>query len=159
MQNNQPSLQEYLFYDLNEQYKSEDHKKTAAKDSFEDLDDECYDDFDYESCFTVNFPIQVEMPDESIVSGNSEDELYDLIEAWYDQNPDEDDDPEIVFPISVTLASDGSTVQVNDEETLESLLYSCFGDDFEYEIYATQGSTKTLVTMEERRALKATQSQ
>ena len=109
--------------------------------------------------FTVNFPVQVEMPDESIISGNSEDELYDLIDAWYDQNPDEEDDPEIVFPIGVTLASDGSTVQVNDEETLESLLYSCFGDDFEYEIYATQGSTKSLVTMEERRAVRAAQRQ
>ena len=48
MQNNQPSLQEYLFYDLNEQYKSEDHKKTAAKDSFEDLDDD-------EDCFSESY--------------------------------------------------------------------------------------------------------
>ena len=48
MQNNQPSLQEYLFYDLNEQYKPEDHKKTGAKDSFEDLDDD-------EDCFSESY--------------------------------------------------------------------------------------------------------
>ena len=47
-QNNQPSLQEYLFYDLNEQYKSEDHKETGAKDSFEDLNDD-------EDCFSESY--------------------------------------------------------------------------------------------------------
>ncbi|MEM6376968.1 MAG: hypothetical protein AAF705_02070 [Bacteroidota bacterium] len=156
-----PNTEEYpdFVYPIEVKLEDESIITIANTQEFEDLDDECYDDFDYESCFTVNFPVQVEMPDESIISGNSEDELYDLIDAWYDQNPDEEEEPEIVFPISVTLASDGSTVQVNDEETLESLLYSCFGDDFEYEIYATQGSTKTLVTMEERRAVRATQRQ
>ncbi|GAB5552014.1 MAG: hypothetical protein Sapg2KO_16050 [Saprospiraceae bacterium] len=126
--------------------------------AFEELEDECYDDFDFEDCFTVNFPIQVEMPDETIITGSSEDELFDQIETWYDQNEAEEEDPEIVFPISITLDSDGSTVEVNDEDSLEDILYSCFGDDFDYEIYATHGSTKTLMKMEERKTNQSTQS-
>ncbi|MEO0840803.1 MAG: response regulator [Cyanobacteria bacterium J06643_5] len=48
MQNNQPSLQEYLFYDLNDQYKSEDRNETEANELFEDLNDN-------EDCFGQNY--------------------------------------------------------------------------------------------------------
>ncbi|BAY82169.1 two-component response regulator [Calothrix parasitica NIES-267] len=40
MQNNQPSLQKYFFYDLNDQYKSEDYSETEARSPFEDLSDD-----------------------------------------------------------------------------------------------------------------------
>lgn len=60
MQNNQPSLQEYLFYDLNDQYKSEDYSETEAKDLFEDLNDD-------EDCFSQNY---AELDDENNILEN-----------------------------------------------------------------------------------------
>ena len=61
MQNNQSSLQEYLFRDLNDQYKTEDYKDTEDKDLFENLNDS-------DDCFNQSY---AELNDEIQSSENS----------------------------------------------------------------------------------------
>ena len=96
----------------------------------EDYEDEDYED-DFEACFSIVFPVQVQFPDGSIISYDNEEDLYTSIEAWYDLNADSEEDPLPVFPLEVML-EDSSIVAVNSEEELDQIWESCFeGDEFD----------------------------
>ena len=83
-------------------------------------------------CFQINYPVNVLLPDGSQQVANDDIGLYDIIDAWYDDNPDSDEDPALEFPIDVTL-EDGTVQTLDDEEQLEELFDECFGEyDDEY---------------------------
>lgn len=83
---------------------------------------------DEDSCFAINYPIDIIYPDGSTQTVSSDDELEISIDDWYDQNEDSEEDITLAFPITVTLP-DGSTQTINDEDTLCDLYYECYGDD------------------------------
>lgn len=108
-------------------------------------------------CFQINYPITVLLPDGTDQMVNSDTELFDAIDAWYDNNPDSDEDPTLVFPIDVTL-EDGSTLNILDEEQLEGLYDECFGEYDEEDCFSLvypvtivypDGSTATANSEEE----------
>ena len=92
--------------------------------------DEDYD-HDFEDCFTLVYPIQIQFPGGETISYANVEDLYTGIDAWYDANPESDDDPLPVYPFDVILP-DGTTQTVSSEMEEESLWEACYGDiDFD----------------------------
>ncbi len=92
-----------------------------------DLFDDDDDDDEYEDCFEIVYPISFTMPDESVLTIESEDELT-LLWEWYEENPGNFEEPILNFPIDVVYP-DGTTETVNSEEELEDLYENCEDDD------------------------------
>ena len=63
------------------------------------------------------FPISFIMPDGTTLTANSEEELKELIKAWYEANPDTKERPELVYPVDLMLA-DGEIITINSEEEM-----------------------------------------
>ena len=82
--------------------------------------------------FEIQYPIDIVFPDGTTTTVNSDDELYTLIEDWFENNEpvSEIDLPTLVFPVSVTL-EDGTVVTVNNEDELDELIETYFEDDYE----------------------------
>ncbi|MCP4457291.1 MAG: hypothetical protein GY816_04580, partial [Cytophagales bacterium] len=53
-------------------------------------------------CFEIVFPFTLIMPDDSTITLESHDDK-NLVDAWYDANPDTDERPAMVYPIDITL--------------------------------------------------------
>ena len=79
-------------------------------------------DRDHHDPFEFVYPISVTMPDASVITGNSEEEMKIAIKAWFDSNQDTDrsERPELIFPIQIVL-EDSSVVTVNSREELKEL--------------------------------------
>lgn len=96
-------------------------------DELDDLFESC-EDIDEDDCFTINWPISIQFPDSSIVEINSFQEGEDVVDAWYDTNPNVDEDVQLVFPIDVTLL-DGTIQTFNSEDEFETYIEEeCDGD-------------------------------
>lgn len=81
-----------------------------------------------DECFTINYPVTIQYPDNTNQEINSEEELDAAIDSWFDNNVDAQEFPTLLFPITVTLA-DGTTQTINDDEELCDLFFDCYGDD------------------------------
>ncbi|MEM6803494.1 MAG: hypothetical protein AAF696_18955 [Bacteroidota bacterium] len=94
-------------------------------------------------CFIINYPVSVSYPDGTTSSYASEDALEAAIDSWLDNNPNSNDWPELVFPISVTLA-DGSIMSINNDEELCDLHFECYDEEYDIAgsliIWETYGS-------------------
>ena len=66
-------------------------------------------------CVDLVYPITIESPEGENLSFEDENSLIDHIENWYGNNPDSDQEFELIFPISVEYFS-----ETNDQ--LESLI-------------------------------------
>lgn len=92
----------------------------------DDYDEEDWDDCDelddFSDCFTFVYPFSVTLGEETISIGSDED-----LNAAFDRLEDEDEDVdvELVYPISVVLTSDNTTVMVNSDEELDEIWDSC----------------------------------
>lgn len=103
------------------------------KEVGEDGDEEEYEAF--EECFEIIFPISVTMPDATEITLNEEND-YKLIEDWYEANKEVDEEPELIFPISIEFDEDEIVVIENEEELddiLEMCEEYCHDDDYEEE--------------------------
>lgn len=107
----------------------------ASKDELHDLRVQCRRDFFMRHghrghrfrgmfCFTLNFPLSIEMPDGTTAEVADRMEMKDTLRAWKIDNPDSEDRPELVFPITVTM-EDGTEVTVEDKDALKELKDSC----------------------------------
>ena len=74
-------------------------------------------------CFELILPVTYAMPDSSTITIETEDS-WSLLRSWYDSNPDAEEEPSLVYPISVTYGAD-STGTINNQEELEDAYYSC----------------------------------
>lgn len=79
----------------------------------------------HERCFELVFPISMTMPDGTTVTGEDKESLRDQIKDWYENNPDVEEKPSLVFPLNVTLSEDDSTVTLNSLEELMALKETC----------------------------------
>jgi hypothetical protein len=78
-------------------------------------------------CVDVVFPIEIELPDGSIIEVESFVDAKDQIQAWKEANPDVDGRPHAVFPIEV-ITQDGETVSVNSKDEIKTLIRECKGN-------------------------------
>ncbi|MFK7773018.1 MAG: hypothetical protein AB8F94_12805 [Saprospiraceae bacterium] len=80
---------------------------------------------DWNECFSFVYPFTVVLPDGTNTEVNSDEELISAIDDWYDANPNSDDDPTLIYPVNVLLATDGSTLTINNEDELEDIFDAC----------------------------------
>ncbi len=106
---------------------------TQVINSDEELDElfeECFDHF-FEDCFEVNYPVDVALPDGTVLNAVDEDAFYDIIDTWF-EGIDEDNEienfPSYVYPIEVTL-EDNTVESVENEEALEALYENCYEEE------------------------------
>lgn len=74
-------------------------------------------------CFEFVFPIDFIMPDATSITLESKED-WTLIKAWYEENPDATERPELVFPVDVTL-EDGTVQTLIDVDELKTIKDSC----------------------------------
>ncbi|MFT6972054.1 MAG: hypothetical protein ACJAXX_002632 [Roseivirga sp.] len=83
----------------------------------------CQEDRSKGRCFAMVYPITMVMPDASeIILTSGADRR--LIRKWYNDNPDAEDKPTVVFPIQITK-EDGTTVTINSEAELTAAKEGC----------------------------------
>ena len=76
------------------------------------------------ACFEIVFPISVEFPDATVVTYEDRAALKTGLRAWKQNNPDADEKPRLVFPITVEL-EDERQVEVASKEDLQTLKSEC----------------------------------
>ena len=106
-------------------------REVNSDDELEMLIELCEGEF-HDDCFTLNYPLTILFPDTTSVEVTDDENLYQVVDAWYDANPNSDEDPNFEYPISVTL-EDGTQQTINSEKELEELFDECYGDECEIE--------------------------
>ena len=131
---------------------------TSAKDGSAD------NIIDKASCLSVELPVTVVVNGLEIIIDSKED--YKVIEAIFNKFEDDNDNLEIVFPITITLA-DHSEIVLNNPNDLANLIEECKNEneedddieciDFQYPIsfsvYNTDFQVIDVVTVENDREL------
>ena len=72
-------------------------------DQDSDSDYDIFDEWENFMCFDVQFPISVSMPDGSQISVSNEDELYEVVDLYYEMSDEFDGLPEINFPFNIVF--------------------------------------------------------
>lgn len=83
------------------------------------------DDFDIEDCFTFHFPVDVLLPNGQTSTANDFDELENIFDNWYDNNEDHEQEPEMVYPFTVTVEETGEDVIISNEDEFDEMLEVC----------------------------------
>lgn len=74
-------------------------------------------------CYEVNLPIAIVMSDGEIIEVENRRDVIAVLKDWRKNSPDEV--PEIVFPITVNVKEDNSTLELADMEAFEALVAEC----------------------------------
>ena len=82
-------------------------------------------------CGELVFPISVVAPNGDLITGDSAESLIQAIESWYDQNPNSDDEFELIFPL--TLEFETETIEITSHDMLEEVLEEYCDEDWEGE--------------------------
>ncbi|MEO0896201.1 MAG: hypothetical protein AAFY71_07385 [Bacteroidota bacterium] len=77
-------------------------------------------------CYELQFPITVSFPDSTTASADSASELHQIVRDWKVNNPNATERPEFVYPFSITLLSDGSTVTITSSADLAAVREDCY---------------------------------
>jgi hypothetical protein len=80
-----------------------------------------------EKCFDFVYPISYMMPDGTIITGNSEEEINQLIKDWYEAHPGEKEKPILQYPVDI-IFEDGTIVTINNEEEMKAAYENCDDD-------------------------------
>lgn len=117
--------EEELFDLLDKWYEEhgDDYEEEWGDDEWEGDDYEA----DFEDCFTLVYPVQIQFPGGETISYATEEDLYTSIDAWYNANPENENDPLPVYPFEI-IAEDGTTQTVSNEMEEEALWETCYGD-------------------------------
>ncbi len=113
-------------------------------EELDDLEDECYDE-DFLDCFSIDYPYQVELPTGELLTINNEEEEDKAIDQWLEENPEIEELPELVYPLTITL-DDDSKKTINSAEEFDTELEACFGEDFIKGESLQTGGSQTLLT-------------
>jgi len=79
-------------------------------------------------CFTMLFPVTHIMPDGSLITANSKEELDRALKAWHRANPDSNGKSVRQFPFDVKLA-DGTIKTINGEDEFNALRKDCMNNN------------------------------
>ena len=77
-----------------------------------------------EKCFNFIYPISYFMPDGTIITGNSEKEISQLIKEWYKAHPGEKKKPVLQYPVDIKY-EDGTIKTINNDEEMKSAYENC----------------------------------
>jgi len=86
---------------------------------------------DRDACYAFVYPVGFTMPDGSVVTGESEEDINEAFEAWYETNDQSDREPQIILPITVLLDDEREEWTIQDREDLERLELICVDEEFE----------------------------
>jgi len=115
--------EEELFAAFDQWY--EENGEAWEEDWGHEWEDEWEDD--YEECFTVMYPVDIVFPDGSTQTFNSDEEIEEGIDTWYEANKESEEYPMPVYPVSVQL-EDSTVISIENEEQFEELESECYGD-------------------------------
>ena len=87
-------------------------------------------------CFDLQFPIQITMPDDSQFSVMNEDELFEVVDLYYEMSDEYDGLPEINFPINIVFYFESENgneqheiIEIESYEVLEMYFDVCPDED------------------------------
>jgi len=83
-------------------------------------------------CFGLVYPVTFIMPDgSSIVVATDDENGWQEVKDWYDENPESEDRPTLQYPVDIIYRTiDGdSTVTINNEEEMEAAKDECREND------------------------------
>ena len=89
---------------------------------------EIHEDYD-EECFEFIYPISFILPDGSEITINNEED-WDELDLWYEENKDSEEEPEVVYPFDV-IFDDDEIKTIHNEEELEGLEEYCYEKDYD----------------------------
>jgi len=112
--------------------------------SEDEIDDYFFGGVDCDSVFW-EFPTEIELPDGSVVTVNSEEELFDILDEWYEENTEWDEEDwydtippyfedsnyvyedcfETIYPVDV-IYDNGQTTTVGSEDAFYDFLDQWF---------------------------------
>ena len=75
-------------------------------------------------CVEYVLPISMTLPDGTTVTINEEGD-WQMIEDWYDANPDIEERPALIFPVDI-YGEDGAIITVANEDELKDLAGECY---------------------------------
>ncbi|NNF21775.1 MAG: hypothetical protein HKN67_07525 [Saprospiraceae bacterium] len=75
-------------------------------------------------CFELVFPVTIEFPDATTAEVDSYENMKETIRAWKEANVDNEDRPQLVYPIDV-INEDGEVITVTDKTELIELKREC----------------------------------
>ena len=104
---------------------------TTIQDTVKDEDGDGDYDHPLDECFEFIFPLDITLPGQGSQTVNSDEEIDDLLEKWFEENPNATEDPDLLYPIQVSRP-DGSTLTIASEQVLDSLFNECY-DEHELE--------------------------
>ena len=81
---------------------------------------------DHANCLSIELPVTVVVNGLEIIIDSVED--YEVIEAIFDEFSGDDDNLEIVFPITIIL-SDFTEITINNYDELENFIGECSGEN------------------------------
>jgi hypothetical protein len=83
-------------------------------------------------CFEVVYPVSAKMSDDTIITGNTEEEFENALAAWRESNPDKCGYAEIQFPITINYGPDSTGT--DETKVLNSMdeLWIAMGDCYDY---------------------------
>ena len=108
----------------------DDRSETAAAREDDEEDDGAdEDDGDEDGCLELVLPVTFVLPDGSqlVIEGEYG---WAMLDAWYDVYEDEEEGPELQFPVDVIF--EGETITVQDDDELYELEMVCYGEDDEH---------------------------
>jgi hypothetical protein len=76
-------------------------------------------------CFEIVFPVTLKFPDNTTAVATTSADVKTLSQNWKKANPTVKGRPEIVFPITVVMTADSTTVVVASKEALKTLREDC----------------------------------
>ncbi len=80
------------------------------------------DGTDWEECFDLVYPVTFIMPDETEITGDTEEEIGLAMRIWYADNPDTEEHPELQYPVDIEY---GTTATVNSNEEMRLAYGNC----------------------------------
>ena len=92
----------YIYFDQDGDFLLDDNYDEDGDGEYD-----IYDEWENFMCFDIQFPVSVTMPDESQITIENEDELYEAAESYYEMSEEYDGLPEINFPINIIFYYEG----------------------------------------------------
>lgn len=75
-------------------------------------------------CFEFVYPISYMMPDDTIITGDSEKEIDLAIKEWYKAHPDVKEKPVLQYPVDIKF-KDGTIKTINNDEEMKNAYEDC----------------------------------
>ncbi len=124
----------------------------------EQLDDHLFGEFDCGDLDSLSFPLDLELPDGTVVTVNSEEEFFEVLDQWYEAYEEEYEDYEecytIVYPVTITYP-DGTTGTYNSDDELDTALDAWWeanddSDDYPMPVFpiTVQLDDESIITIE-----------